>query len=217
MKVNDKSKRRSGSRHSGTEKGRDPSKKVESNQPFMLNLNEKERFTEWKEALTIEVKIKLGDAGRLLDTDKYPIPGVIDPLEFDLDNDKFVVNKAMMIAAVSERQKTVTKLMSRKAPLYSMLLKYLSKESTALVYRYEKFDMKKDVDDPEKLWIAIKATHRPGADAVDPTVRRAQTRIAFNACIQGTEEPIHVFYRRYQYAYETMIDAGNAKIDEKDI
>ncbi|MFN9940240.1 MAG: hypothetical protein ACK56I_12280, partial [bacterium] len=61
------------------------------------------------------------------------------------------------------------------------------------------------------------ATHRPGADAVDSVVRRAQTRIAFNACVQGIEEPIHVFYRRYQYAYETMIDAGNAKIDEEDI
>jgi hypothetical protein len=46
-------------------------------------------------------------------------------------------------------------------------MKYLSEESISVVLQSEYFDLGEDRNDPLALWLAVKATHRPGADAVD--------------------------------------------------
>ena len=70
MKSIGKFKRKGGTKHSESGKSRENVRKEESNQPFILRIDQKERFTEWKDAITMEIKINLGDSGRLLDIDK---------------------------------------------------------------------------------------------------------------------------------------------------
>ncbi len=53
--------------------------------------------------------------------------------------------------------------------LYSLIKQHLSQDSVAMVMMSEHFKPNTDVNDPLKLWLAVKATHRPGSDAVDKT------------------------------------------------
>ena len=65
------------------------------------------------------------------------------------------------------------------------------------------------MDDPLKLWLAVKLTHRPGSDAVDDSNRRMECLTALLNCKQTVDEKIHKFYERWKYAYNAFVDAGN--------
>jgi hypothetical protein len=169
--------------------------------------------------MAIKAKLEFGELGKLCDTDKLPVIPKINPAKYDLDNASKViamVNKKMMDADIGERQKQVAKMNASKPGMYSLLLQYLSVESLAQVMKHEGFNIDTDINDPVKLWNAIKATHRPGADAINKVERRTETRSALYACQQGLEEPLHDFYRRWKETYEAYEEAGNAVLIETD-
>ena len=169
--------------------------------------------------MALKAKLLYGRLGNLCDTDKLDDEPAIDPTKYDIDNGDATIaaiQKAMLQADVSERQKEVARVKNDKPKLYSLLLQYLSSESLAQVMKHPGFKIETDINDPLKLWLAIKVTHRAGADAINAIEQRTETRNALYDCKQGLEEQLHLFYKRWKDTYDTYKDAGNAALGEED-
>jgi cation transport regulator ChaB len=188
------------------------------NEPFVLTYDSRQ-YSRWCACMAIKAKMEYGPLGQICVTGTLPHIPHIDPDDYDLEDLSQLtrqISKDMMKADISERQKTVARMKADGPKLYSLLLQYLSPESLAQVMEHDTFDPDEDVDDPVKLWNAIKLTHRTGADAVNGTEQRTQTRNALSTCQQGLDEALHQFYKRWKETYDTYKDAGNAKLSEAD-
>jgi hypothetical protein len=122
------------------------------------------------------------------------------PASYDIANADATIaaiQKGMLQADVSERQKEIARIKGDKPKLYSLLIQHLSAESLAQVMKHASFSIDNDVNNPVKLWLAIKATHRAGADAVNVIEQRTETRNALHDCKQGLDEQLHHFYKRW--------------------
>ena len=199
-------------------KDRKSAKDISPSEPFVLTYDSR-HYSSWRECMALKAKLLYGRLGNLCDTDKLEDEPAIDPTKYDIDNDDATIaaiQKAMLHADVSERQKEVARVKNDKPKLYSLLLQYLSAESLAQVMKHPGFKVETDVNDPLKLWLAIKVTHRAGADAVNAIEQKTETRNALNDCKQGLEEQLHLFYKRWKNAYDAYKDAGNTELAEED-
>lgn len=189
------------------------------NEPFVLTYDSR-HYSRWCDVMTIKAKIEYGLWGQMCKTGTKPAVAEIDPDDYpNLISPNLMrrkIAKSMLQADISERQKTVARMNTDGPKLYSLLLQYLSPESLAQVMEHDSFDSEEDVDDPVKLWNAIRLTHRAGSDAVSATEQKTQTRIALNVCKQGFDEALHSFYKRWKEAYDAYEDAGNAVLKEED-
>jgi hypothetical protein len=169
--------------------------------------------------MATQAKYEFGMLGQMCDHDKYPVLPAIDADGYDMSSDNERLNKMntkLYFAACQNREKGIQLMKLDHPKLYSFIKLHLSHDSLAAVMMSEHFNVDKDINDPLKLWLAVKATQRPGSDAVDKSNRRVDTMNALHSCKQLAEEPIHVFYERWKYAYDTYVEDGNAKMEDLD-
>ena len=175
------------------------SAKDKTNKPFVLSLADKASWSRWKDAMATQAKYEFGMLGQMCDHDKYPVLPAIDADGYDMSSDNERLNKMntkLYFAACQNREKSIQLMKLDHPKLYSFIKLHLSHDSLAAVMMSEHFNVDKDINDPLKLWLAVKATQRPGSDAVDKSNRRVDTMNALHSCKQLAEEPIHVFYER---------------------
>ena len=204
-------------RNAGGDKPKETTAKV--NKPFVLTYMERGRWAQWKELIADQAKYEFGVLGQLCETDAYPVLPEVDVTLYDLDNAHAEVAKmhrSLLLSAMQDREKSARLMILARPKLYSLFKAHLSPDSFALVLSYKDFDPTKDVNDPLKLWLAVKATHRAGSDAVDESNRRVDTITALHNCKQLADEMIHVYYERWKYSYDTYIAAGNNKYEDAD-
>ena len=197
-KKNFKNKKRF-AKAANTEKASEP--KIKTKEPFILHYKERGKWSHWKEAMSMEATYQFGHLARLCEEDAYVDPPAVEIANYDLANADANIaelSRTMLKADVSERQKAKARMEENKPKMYSFIMKYLSEESISVVLQSEYFDLGEDRNDPLALWLAVKATHRPGADAVDDSNRRVTTNIALDNCKQCVDEPIHSFYERWK-------------------
>jgi hypothetical protein len=94
----------------------------------------------------------------------------IEPDAYDMDSlhERVAKMKSKLYFGACKNREKSTQLMKLDHPkLYSFIKLHLSHDTLSAVMMSEHFDADKDINDPLKLWLAVKATHRPGSDAVD--------------------------------------------------
>ena len=193
--------------------------KVKVIEPFVLTFKQRAKYSQWKSAFTDQAKYEFGLLGQMCELEEYPEPPPVEMSDFDLSSGNAEVtrlNRGLLLSAAQTRAKSMHLMELEKPKLYSLIKRYLSTESLGLVMQCEDFDVEKDINDPLKLWMAVKTTHRPGSDAVDKSHCRVETWINLTNCKQLAEEPIYQFYDRWKYSYDTFVDAGNTKLDDRD-
>ena len=205
-----------GSKSTDSDKSGD---KDRASEPFVLTFGQRAKWPQWAERMYDLAKYEFGPLGQTLQRDKYvelPLVNAGDYGVNDPDAETAKLNRQLMLTAAQSREKSMMSMYLDRLKLYSLIKRYLSQESISVVMRSEHFDIDADVDDPLKLWLAVKLTHRPGSDAVDDSCRRVECSTALYNCKQTVDEEIHRFYERWKYAHDTFVDAGNAALEDRD-
>jgi len=205
-------------------RSRDSSRERSSDQDtaselFLLTFKERVKYAQWAEAMIDEAKFKFGPLGQSLHKNKYVELPLTAIGEYDVNHhipEMAKMNRQLMLTAAQTREKSMMAMYLDRPKLYSLIKRNLSQESFDKVIQSEHFDPEEDVDDPLKLWLAVKLTHRPGSDAVDDSNRRVECLTALLNCKQTVDEKIHKFYERWKYAYNAFIDAGNNELEDRD-
>jgi hypothetical protein len=113
--------------------------KSKPNEPFVLTYSQRAKWSHWKEALATRAKYEFGERGWLCDLDDYPLPTAINPEDYpELASQSLQVRKigrAIMMADITERQRSIARMNADKAKLFSLIKTYLSQKSIAVVMR----------------------------------------------------------------------------------
>ena len=148
--------------------------------PILIYGNET-NFPFWLEKLIHRASMEYGLLANIFLEDQYVEPADVDEDEYDLtpQGDPHGLNLYKLKTKLSSREKQVAKMIENHPKLYSLIWTHLSKESIEAVLRHDDFDEVENRNDPLALWLAVKAIHKIGFDAVDEVTQRADARLAY--------------------------------------
>jgi hypothetical protein len=171
----------------------------------------------WKEAMTNECKHQFGMLGNLIEHDEYMLPEEINAEDYDLEDDPHGLNRDELLGLRRERMKRVVKLETDEPRMHAFMWKHCSRESMEAVLKHDGYDVHVNGDDPLALWLAIKATHRGGGNALDAVSQRSEARQLYKAVVQGPFESIVDYKKRFTYQKEAYDEAGNVELPDLDV
>jgi len=183
----------------------------------MLTYGVNNNLAVWKETMSTEATLEYGLLGQFFDTDEYLDPAEIDPTEFDLDNDPHGLELTKFKRRLTNREDEIMEIERNSPKLYALMWKYLSAESIEEVLKYEDFDEVVNKGDPLALWLAIKATHKIGAEAHDHLAQKANARHAYQSIRQGPFETIVAYKKKFTVHLEAYTESGNTEMEAGDI
>jgi hypothetical protein len=190
---------------------------VDRNAVPMLRHGTDNNFPAFKKKISVAALEKYHDLGRMFDLGEYFSPEPIDVEFYDLDDDPHGLNLGDLRDARKSRTRKVENMKSDRAGMFAFIMLRLSNESLDAIKLEEGWDEANDEKDPLALWRLIETTHRVGIASRIPAVLKAESRRAYQSCMQSTYESIVKFKERFDDLLANYVEHDNPVMDEDDV
>jgi hypothetical protein len=157
------------------------------------------------------------DVVSIIDSGDINHPAVIDPADYELDDDSHGIKLHTLKADITNRLKVVQSITMDEPKMRALLWKYMSRESTEAVLKHADYDMDARQNCPQQLYASAKATHPVGGVANDQQSRKALSRRIYKSMKQGAMETIAEYKARFTQSLEAYKESGNVEMPEDDI